>query len=741
MLKPFRKIVKYTSSSRGSKVALIAWVVALVLLSVLAPSAKDYKVNSQEGSVNGDTPSEIANKILKEEFPSTDGLPALLVFHRDGKITEQDKGRIYELSEWLSSNEKPDPIISSLPFHELPPTVQEQMYSEDGSTLLINLLLEPNLDTDKSLETMDTIRDKVQEIGMDGMKFEITGPAGIAADTVSLFKSADIVLMLATVALIFILLIVIYRSPLLAITPLIIAGIVYGVVDRILGVAGENAWFTIDSSAVSIMLILLFAVLTDYSLFVFSRYREELKKQQSKYQSMQEAMYHVSEPIVFSGGTVFLAMITLFVTIFQPYNHFAPVFSVAVVVILVAGLTLIPSMFALMGRKAFWPFIPKVEKETRTKDGIWVKISNQVMKKPALLASILLAILLIGIANFTSIQYSFNLLKSFPEDMPSRQGFELLEENYPAGQLAPVTVLIKSKTEFNMNEAFFQKVNSLVAKLSDEKGVDSVTPIIPDQMMKDKTLLPRNYLSESEKTVRLQLVLTSNPYEKGALETIQNLRDSEENIIKESGFSKSEVKLHFAGQTAQQLDVNDMNERDMMVLFSLVTILLTIMLGFQTHSIVMPIIMMSTILLSYFSTLGISWWIFEHLMGYEAISYRLPVYTFVFMVALGIDYNIMLVSRIKEEATKLSWKHAVGKGVAVTGGVISSAGLILAATFAVLMTQPLQELFLFGFTMALGILLDTFLIRGIFLPSILILTHGREKGKTTIESDATEIEI
>lgn len=738
MLKPFRKLVKYTSSSKGAKVALITWIVALILLSVLAPSAKNYKVNSQEGSVDSNTPSEIANQILKEQFPSTEGLPALLVFHRDGEITEQDRGKIYELSKWLSSNERPEHIISSLPFHELPPTVQQQMYSDNGSTLLINLLIEPDLETDKALETMDKIRDKVHAIGMDGMKFEITGPAGIAADTVSLFKSADIVLMLATIGLIFILLIAIYRSPLLAITPLIIAGIVYGVVDRILGLAGKNEWFTIDSSAVSIMLILLFAVLTDYSLFVFSRYREELKKEQSKYRSMQEAMYHVSEPIVFSGGTVFLAMITLFATIFKPYNHFAPVFSVAVVVILIAGLTLIPSMFALMGRKAFWPFIPKVEKETNNKEGIWLKISNQVMKKPALLAGILLMILLIGIANFTSIQYSFNLLKSFPEDMPSRQGFELLEENYPAGQLAPATVLVKTDTEFKINEEFFHKVNTLAANLADENGVDSVTPIISEAMMKDKKLLPRNFLSESEKTVRLQLILKSNPYEQEALDTIQNLRDKEENIIKESGFSKSEVKLHFAGQTAEQLDVNDMNERDMMVLFSLVTILLTVILGFQTHSILMPILMMSTILLSYFSTLGISWWIFEHLMGYDAISYRLPVYTFVFMVALGIDYNIMLVSRIREEATKLSWRRAVGKGVAVTGGVISSAGIILAATFAVLMTQPLQELFLFGFTMALGILLDTFLIRGIFLPSILILTHGKEKAVANAD---TEIEI
>ncbi|WNS75845.1 MMPL family transporter [Bacillus sp. DTU_2020_1000418_1_SI_GHA_SEK_038] len=732
MLKPFRRVVKFASSSRGAKFVIMAWILAVVFLSILAPSANDYKVNSKEGSVKGNTPSEMANQILKEQFPSNEGLAALLVFHRDGHLTEQDKKKLTEFSKWLSSNEKPEHILSALPFHELPPSVQKQMYSEDESTLLISFLLEHDLESVEALATMDKIREKVKAIGMDGMKFEITGPAGIAADTVSLFKSADIVLMLATIGLIFILLIAIYRSPVLAITPLVIAGLVYGVVNRILGLAGKNDWFTIDSSAVSIMLILLFAVLTDYSLFVFSRYREELNKQESKYASMQEAMHHVAEPIVFSGGTILLAMLTLFVTLFEPYNHFAPVFSVAVVVILMAGLTLIPSIFALMGRKAFWPFVPKIENESKMKNGIWLKISKQVMKKPALLGGILLIVLLIGVFNFPSIQYSFNLLKSFPEDMPSRQGFELLENNYPAGQLAPVTVLLTSDKEFEINERFFHKVNSLTQKLADSNGVVSVTPLISEQAMKDTRLLPRNFLSESEKAVRLQLILNSNPYEKEALDTIQKLRDSENSLIQGSGFSTEIIKLHFAGQTAQQLDVNHLNQRDMVVLFSLVTVLLTVTLGFQTKSILMPILMMSTILLSYFSTLGFGWWIFKHLMGYDAISYRLPVYTFVFMVALGIDYNIMLVSRIKEEATKLSWKEAVGKGVAVTGGVISSAGLILAATFAVLMTQPLQELFLFGFTMAMGILLDTFLIRGIFLPSILILTNGKEKENTRL---------
>src|SRR5699024_5017196 len=252
--------------------------------------------------------------------------------------------------------------------------------------------------------------------------------------------------------------------------------------------------------------------------------------------------------------------------------------------------------------------------------------------------------------------------------------------------------------------------------------ITSVSPEIMDDMLDGTEELPRNFLSEEEKAIKLQIVLDNNPYDIEALKTVEELRDDANEYLKDSGLSTDQFTLHYEGQTADQVDVQQMNKRDMIILFSIVIVLLTVILGIQTRSILLPILMMFTILLSYTSSLGFGWLIFKNILGYEAISYRLPVYTFVFMVALGIDYNIILVSRIREEAKVLPWRVAVGEGVALTGGVIASAGLIVAATFAVLMTQPLQELFLFGFTMALGILLTTFFIAVIFLPSVLILT-------------------
>ncbi len=728
MLNPLQRLVKFSSSKRGAKVVLFLWIAAVIILSVLAPSSKDYSVSSKEGSVKNDTPSAIANQVMKEQFPSKEGLTGLLVFHSNHKLTDKDREKITEVSQWLSSDEKPKYVESALPFHQFPKPVQDQMFSKDGTTLLLNFTLKEGSDSHDANATIKVMNDKLKQLKLGTLQAEITGPAGISSDTISIFQNADIVLMLATIVLIFVLLLVIYRSPLLAVIPLVIAAIVYQVVDRVLGLGGKNDWFVLDSSAISIMLVLLFAVLTDYSLFIFSRYREELKNFSSKYSAMGEAIHHVSEPILFSGGTVLLSVLTLFTTVFMPYNHFAPVFSVAVVFILIAGLTLIPSIFALMGRKAFWPFIPKADEMPKEKASFWTKVSKQVMKHPAVIAGILLITLLAGAFNTTSIQYSFNIMKSFPDDLSSRKGFELLEKHYPAGQLAPVTVILTSDEQIAVDEKFLTNIKSLEDHLKNIDGVDSISQGLTEEMIKDPNKLPRGFIGENKKAVKMQLVLKDNPYDTDALKTVQKLRDQEGNILSKSGFSSSSYQLQYAGQTAEQLDIRAMNQRDMVVLFSLVTVLITIMLALQTRSILMPLLMMATILLSYVATLGFGWVIFHDIMGYDSISYRLPVYTFVFMVALGVDYNIMLVSRIKEEAQKFSWKEAVGSGVALTGGVISSAGIILAATFAVLITQPLQELFLFGMIMALGVIMDTFLVRGMLLPSILILV--KKKGKS-----------
>ncbi|TNJ68346.1 MMPL family transporter [Paenibacillus hemerocallicola] len=725
MSSPFSKLARIIATPRGAKLTLIVWLLVIVALSVAAPGAKKYAVSSGEGSIKDDTPSAVARHIAQEQFPSDEGLPVLLVFHAPTPITEEERAGVEEISKWLSSDRKPEHVASAIPYHQLPQSVRQKMASDDQTTLILNAALEKDLASDQIYDTLRQIRAYAEQTGSSRLRLEMTGPAAIAADTIALFKNADLVLMLATIALILIILVVIYRSPLLAVIPLVISGAVYQVVDRLLGLSGKNGWFLVDKQALSIMMILLFAVLTDYCLFLLARYKEELGSNASSYDAMKSALTHVAEPILFSGGTVLAAMLTLFAAAFKPYHHFAPVFSVAMAVIVLAGLTLIPALFAILGRNVFWPYVPKRRDRSVQPTGFWSGAGTFVTKKPAITAGVLLLLLAAGSLNIGSIKYSFNLLNSFPDNVSSRTGFELLKQRFPPGQLAPVSVILKTESEIVLDSAFSGKLTALTESIQKHGGVHSVTPEITPQLTAANAALPRNFLSDRKHAVMLQATLSDDPYAPASLSLIGKWREASTSMLQESGFDPSNASLHFAGQTAEQYDVKAINRRDTIVIFSLIAILITIMLAFQARSVVMAITMMATMLLSYTATLGFGWMLFHDGLGFDSISYRLPVYTFVFLIALGVDYNIMLVSRIREEASKYAWKEAVSRGVSLTGGVISSAGLILAATFCVLITQPLQELYLFGSMMAIGIILDTFLVRGMLLPALMALIGNR----------------
>lgn len=710
------------SSSRGSKIVIAAWLVVIAVVSILAPGASDVEESAGDGSAHGKVPSTEAQEILDEEFPSDDGLIALLVFHNEDGITEEQRDEIAGMSEWLGSDDKPENVASPMPFHEMPEEVQDILFSDDDTTMHINAAMKDDLETDQMYDTLQEIHDYADENNGSGLELNITGPAGIAADTVSLFKNADLVLMFSTIGLILVLLMIIYRSP------LVVAGLVYAVTDRVLGLGGDNGWFIVDSQATSIMMILLFAVLTDYSLFVLSRFRQELRHHESKFEAMARAFEPVLKPILFSGVTLLAAMLVLFLADFIPYNNFAPVFSIAIVFIALGGITLIPAIFALAGRRAFWPFIPKVEEnaETPEKVGFWAKVGRMVTKRPGITAGVILILMVAASFNIGSMKFSFNQLDSFPEDIDSRIGYEKLADQFPEGDLAPANIVLTSDEKIDVDEDLINQINDLRAAIEAEGGIEEITPELDEDMVGSDRELPNNFLSDSEKAVKLDVTLAGNPYSQSSLDVVDHLRELESSLLKDNGFDSDEVSLAISGQTAEQLDVRDMNQRDMIVTFSLITLFITIMLMFQSGSVIMGLVMIFTMLISYTASLGLGWMIFEYILGYDAISYRLPLYAFVFLISLGVDYNIILVSRIREEVHDHKWKEAISRGVALTGGVISSAGIILAGTFTVLMTQPLQELFLFGLVMGMGILIDTFIVRGMLLPSILTFTRPKQ---------------
>lgn len=681
-----RPLTDRVSTRKGTWIVILAWLLAAVLLSVLAPSSRDYSVSSIQ-SLPDDSPAMEAAEKASHYFPDDEGTPAILVFN-----TENGELELTALSQAVEHVQQTavDGVKEIVPFHKLPPPAQEQFLSEDRSAAAIPFIFEEGLETDEIEAGINEVN-KIASEQAENTGIYVTGPAGIAVDTTALFSQADIVLLLSTVGIILALLIIIYRSPLLALIPLLASAVVYAVTDRILGLYGK-AGLDMSSQSLSIMTILLFAAVTDYSLFVLARYREELKVYDDKYKAMKEVMRGTGEPLFFSGGTVLAAMLVLFFASIGDYQNFAPIFATVMAVIMIGSLTLVPALFILFGRRSFWPKVPQVGGKAEQESGLWSKVGSFVTSRPLIAGGMVLLLMIVTSLNTLNIKYEFNTLKSFPDDMPSLQGYEVVEEKFAAGDVAPTTVIFEGNGE----------AERLAAELEQQPGVGTVTP---------------SAVSEEGEAQELSLSFEGNPYEEPAMKALEALRENKEAIVKAAGV---EGELYFAGETAQNVDDRLLNNRDLKVIVLLETILIFVMLIVLTRSVKMPIYMVGTILVSFLSALGLGIFLTELFFGIDAISTRVPLYAFIFLVALGIDYNIILVSRYLEEREKYPLKEAVKIAVSKTGGVISSAGIILAATFAVLMTQPIEILFVFGFIVAIGILIDTFLVRGLLLPSLLI---------------------
>jgi RND superfamily putative drug exporter len=484
--------------------------------------------------------------------------------------------------------------------------------------------------------------------------------------------------------------------------PILAAVFVYAVADRILGMIGF-AGVELAKQSLSIMIVLLYAVVIDYSLFIFSRFREELLKTDNKYEAMRAAMRKIGIPIFYSGSTIFLSMLALFVAEFGDYKNFAPVFSVAISVVMIAALTLVPALFTLFGRKAFWPKIPRVGGKEKSTASLWLKVGHVVSRKPILSTCVMILFLLVAGSQVFLIKYEYNTMKSFPNDMPSRVGYDILEEKFSKGTLASTTVIFESEGPVGD-----KKLQKLKGALQEQPTVDTVR-------LSNKT--------KDDTVVQYALTFKEDPYNVKALDALEEMMRHEGEIMADA---EVQGDLYFAGETAASVDNRNINFRDLIVIVFAETLLVFAMLILLTKSIKVSGIMMGTILLSFVAALGLGNLLSGYLFDVHAISNRVPVYAFVFLVALGIDYNIFLVTRFFEEKRRLAVKDAVASAVAHTGGIISSAGIILAATFAVLMTQPVEVLSTFGLIVALGILMDTFLIRGILLPGLLVLVEKNE---------------
>ena len=516
----------------------------------------------------------------------------------------------------------------------------------------------------------------------NGFTRHVTGFAALISDLFGAFGSLDSSLLLTTGAVVAIILIVVYRSPVLWILPLFAAGTALTFAGAIIYELAKHSIITLDGASQGILSVLVLGAATDYALLLIARYREELHHDESRVHAMRVALRGVAEPIIASGSTVAIGLLVLLLASLQNNKGLGPVGAIGVACAVVTILTFLPALLVVFGRWIFWPRIPHYGSEDEKLAGIWSKVALATERKPKkyLFATTMLLVVLAAFVG-TLKAGGISTSESFTKKPESVVGQELAAKYFPAGEGQPTQIFIKSSD-----------VAAATSALTAIKGIATVVPS-----------------PEINGHIILNATLSMGADSNDAANLIPTIRSAVHAIDQES---------LVGGTSAVYYDTHKAAKRDQSVIIPIVLLIIALILGLLLRSILAAISLLVTVVLSYIATLGACSIVFHHIFHFKGEDSGYPLFAFIFLVALGIDYNIFLMTRVREESIKLGTRAGVTKGVTVTGGVITSAGVVLAATFTVLGILPLVFLAEIGFTVAFGVLLDTLIVRSILVPAL-----------------------
>jgi RND superfamily putative drug exporter len=564
--------------------------------------------------------------------------------------------------------------------------------SQDGG-IAYTVIAVPN-DDKKLADWGKDLRDITGD-GAGGLNVYVTGDLGFDADFEEVFGTFDTKLLFATVVLVLVLLMAIYRSPLIAVIPLFVVGLAYQAAKAFVYLLADSG-ATVTSTTTTILIVLMFGVGTDYCLLLVSRYREELRRTADKHDAMARALRRAGPTIVASGLTVALAMLVLLVCETGSIRSLGPASAIGVTCVLLAGVTLLPALLAVAGRRGFWPrrgivaFDPELIVHEHA--GVWRRVGDRVLQRPVIALVATTALFGLGAAGLFDYKENYSTTETFTKSTESVDGFKAIERGFPAGALEPSDVIVENSD----GPVSPLAVRRARARLAQAPGVADVSGPIER--------------SSDGRAVRLQLVFADDPYTTRAFNRVPALRKR----VADLGPNTTGL---IGGGSAIQYDFNHAIVRDLKLVVPISFVVIGIILGVLLQAIVAPIVLIISVMISFFGTLGLSILFFRHVAGQDGVDNSLPVFAFIFLVSLGIDYTIFLMSRVREEARRHGTREGVLRALGATGPVITSAGVILAGTFAVLMTFPVWVIFDIGFVVALGILLDTFIVRTIMVPA------------------------
>ena len=799
-----RSLLTFPAGRRAKWIVFAVWLVGIMIATGpanLPAKFQEAEDNESTSFLPGDAESTAALKAT-EELQGGELASAVIVYRRADGLTPADFQQIQEDVKAMTAERFPsviadgataaaggesgEPAESQPAPQDLPPGCSSittpvpgqpadyapflgPLCAEDGKAAILIAYLEGNGEGESITDPVTAWRDVTNASQGDGLEVKITGGAGYAADAIAVFENINGTLLLAALSLVVFLLIVIYRSPMFFLIPLV-SVLFAEALSRSLGYGVSEIGFTVNGQSSSIMSVLVLGAGTDYALLLVSRYREELHHTADRHEAMRVALSSAGPAILASAATAIAALLCLMIADVNGTAGLGPIGALGIFCAALSMLTLLPALLTIFGRRAFWPFVPhtpetapavegfsergreivdgggfaaglkavlaslavlvllplvilnwllrvlsgrripslivgnldrtvftpyearrrRLERASDATHGLWKRVGDRVAAGPRRVMTGTIAVLLVCCAGFAFFSTDLTENEAYREDVESVEGQELLDLSFPAGASAPTNIIVPSASEA-------PAVRQAVAAVD---GVQAVTPPV----------------AEGEPGVLLEATLKPDPYSTAALDLVEPIREAAHSVSPET---------LVGGATAVQYDVREAAARDSTVIPPIVLVVVFLILVLLLRALVAPLILIGTVILSFLAALGVGYFFFDVVFGFPGSDPSLPLYAFVFLVALGVDYNIFLIARAREETEKHGSEQGILRALAVTGTVITSAGIVLAGTFSVLAVLPLVFLTELGFVVAFGVLLDTFIVRSVLVPAIALVAGDR----------------
>ncbi len=680
---------------RGRWVTVGVWVV-LGLAGLLGRvHIGDVTAAGQSSFLPENAESTQVLDVLQSDFKGGDDVPVLVVFERNGGLTAGDLNAIGRLGDGLEKLGLAGATPVFAPFSDQarrPLGAVARIargigpISRDGEAALVALAIDAN-ERSAVVGGVAKIRAYLAKHRHLGLHSYVTGPGGIAADLEHVADDAAKTLLIATLGLVLVLLLVVYRAPVLALLPLLTVGTAYLIAIGIGYLLIEAGAIVVNAEGTFLLLVLIFGAGTDYSLLLIHRYREELGRGVEPGTALQDALAESVGPIAASAGTVIAAMLVLLLADLESTHWLGPVLAIGIAVMLAASLTLLPAVLSLLGERVFWP---GRDAEPQERDRRWARVAALVRRRPrAIVAVVSVALVVLSLGNLVD-HGTLGFGQGETRSTESSRGTEVLDEHFPPGLGSPLTAVVR-----------IGQAEDAIGRLEELGAVKLAIPVPP---------------SEISTEAAIAIVLRGNPYSAEAADLVEGIREKLQEVA---------PSALVGGIPAENYDIEQTNSRDTKLIVPLVLILVGLILALVLRALAAPAYLIVTVVASFAATLGLVTFGFTEILGSGGMAFNLVLLAFIFLVALGVDYNIFLMTRAREEAATLGTRDGVLAALENTGGVITGAGVILAGTFATLTLLPLEELVQIGATVALGVLLDTFVVRALMIPAITYLCGDR----------------